>query len=84
MLETVATGIGSRELTKFCCDIAAIAALISSSRGGLIPQALHGRITVFALAVAGSKVAGTGFEKEQMGQIQVAFSLSCVVISLRL
>ncbi len=40
---------------------------------GLIPQFRHDGIGVLAVAAAGSKLDGTGFEKEQIGQIQVAF-----------
>lgn len=40
--------------------------------GGFIPQAKHGANGLCALAVAGSKFEGTGFEKEQIGQIHVA------------
>jgi hypothetical protein len=37
-----------------------------------MPQARHGGNGVCALAVCGSKLDGTGFEKVQMGQTQVA------------
>lgn len=37
-----------------------------------MPHAKHGANGVCALAVVGSKFAGTGFEKEHMGHIQVA------------
>lgn len=53
-------------------DRAAIAALRTCTSGGLIPQVRHGGMGVCAFAVPGSKLDGTGFEKEQMGQIQVA------------
>lgn len=39
---------------------------------GLMPQARHGGRGVWALAVVGSKLEGTGFEKLQMVQTQVA------------
>jgi hypothetical protein len=42
--------------------------------GGFIPQAKQGGRLVDGVAVPGSKVGGTGFENEQMGQIQVAFT----------
>lgn len=42
--------------------------------GGFIPHARQGGKGADAVAVPGSKVAGTGFEKEQIGQIQVAFT----------
>ena len=53
--------------------IPVIAALTTCTSGGLIPQARHGGSGVCAFAVVGSKFSGTGFEKEQIGQIQVAF-----------
>lgn len=49
-----------------------IAALRTRANGGLIPHAKHGGIGVFVLDAAGSKFEGTGFEKEQIGQIHVA------------
>lgn len=49
-----------------------IAALSTRANGGLIPHAKHGGKGVFALDVTGSKFEGTGFEKEQIGQIHVA------------
>lgn len=39
---------------------------------GLIPQARQGGRGIWAFAVAGSKFEGTGFEKLQMVQTQVA------------
>lgn len=51
----------------------AMAALRMCASGGLMPQAKHGGRGVWAVAVAGSKLDGTGFEKVQMGQIQVIF-----------
>lgn len=51
---------------------APIAALRMVVSGGLIPHARQGGKSVAALAVAGSKLVGTGLENEQMGQIQVA------------
>lgn len=39
-----------------------------------MPHARQGGRGVDAVAVTGSKVGGTGFEKEHMGQIQVAFT----------
>lgn len=38
-----------------------------------MPHARHGASEVCSFAVAGSKFEATGFEKEQMGQIHVAF-----------
>jgi len=38
-----------------------------------MPHARHGASEVYSFAVAGSKFAATGFEKEHMGQIHVAF-----------
>lgn len=49
-----------------------IAAFRTRASGGFIPQAKHGANGLCALAVAGSKFEGTGFEKEQIGQIHVA------------
>lgn len=53
---------------------ALIAAFKTVIKGGLIPHARHGGKWVVAVAVAGSKFEGTGFEKEQIGQIQVALT----------
>lgn len=53
---------------------AAIAAFSIVVNGGLIPQARHGGNGVEAVAVAGSKLEGTGLENEQIGQIHVAFT----------
>lgn len=39
-----------------------------------MPHARQGGRGVDAVAVTGSKVGGTGFENEHMGQIQVAFT----------
>lgn len=52
-------------------EMAAIAALTTCTVGGLIPQARHGGIGVRE-ASAGSKLDGTGLEKEQIGQTQDA------------
>lgn len=52
-------------------DIAAIAALTTCTVGGLMPHARHGGIGVRE-ARAGSKLEGTGFEKEHMGHTHVA------------
>lgn len=43
-------------------------------KGGLMPQARHGGSGTAAVAVAGSKFDGTALEKEQIGQIHVAFT----------
>ena len=51
---------------------ALIAALRTVVNGGLMPHARQGGKFVAALAVAGSKLDGTGLENEHMGQIQVA------------
>lgn len=51
-----------------------IAALRTVVNGGFIPHARQGGRFVDAVAVEGSKLEGTGFEKEQMGHIQVAFT----------
>ena len=52
-------------------EIAAMAALTTCMVGGLMPQARHGGMGVRE-ASAGSKLEGTGFEKEQIGQTQDA------------
>jgi len=49
-----------------------IAAFKTRLYGGLIPHAKHGGSGVCSGGVAGSKLEGTGFEKEQIGHIQVA------------
>lgn len=51
-----------------------MAALSTVVNGGLIPHARQGGRCVAAVAVAGSKLDGTGLEKEQIGQIQVALT----------
>lgn len=51
---------------------AASADFTTSISGGFIPHARHGGSGVRALAVAGSKLEGTGFENEHIGQTQVA------------
>lgn len=51
---------------------ALIAALSTVVNGGLIPQAKQGGKCVVALAVAGSKLDGTGLENVHIGHIQVA------------
>lgn len=48
-----------------------MAAFTTCTVGGLIPQARHGGIGVRD-ASAGSKLDGTGFEKEQIGHTQDA------------
>lgn len=63
---------GSKGTLAGRLDIAAIEAFVIWTSGGFIPQARHGGSGVFALAVAGSKLTGTGLEKEQMGHIHVA------------
>lgn len=57
---------------------AAIVAFNTIVRGGLMPHARQGGSGVEAVAVAGSKLEGTGFEKEQIGQTHVAFTFWCV------
>jgi hypothetical protein len=52
-------------------EMAAIAAFTTCIVGGLMPQARHGGIGVRD-ASAGSKLEGTGFEKEQIGHTQDA------------
>jgi hypothetical protein len=53
---------------------AAIAAFRIVVKGGLIPHARHGGNGVEAVAVAGSKLEGTGLEKEHIGHTHVAFT----------
>ena len=53
--------------------MAAMAALTTCTAGGLMPHARQGGIGVRE-ARAGSKLDGTGFEKEQMGHTQVALA----------
>jgi hypothetical protein len=52
-------------------DMPAIAAFTTCTVGGLIPHARHGGIGVRE-ANAGSKLDGTGLEKEHIGHTQVA------------
>jgi hypothetical protein len=49
-----------------------MAAFSTSVKAGLIPHAKHGGRGVWAFAVAGSKLDGTGLEKLQIEQTQVA------------
>lgn len=49
-----------------------MAAFSTCAKVGLIPQARHGGSVVWAFAAAGSKLDGTGLEKLQMVQTQVA------------
>jgi len=53
---------------------AAIAALTTWSSGGFIPHARHGGSGVCAFTAEGSKLEGTGFENEHIGQTHVALS----------
>lgn len=53
-------------------DMDAIAAFTTCTKEGLIPQARHGGRGVRSFAVLGSKLDGTGFAREHIGQIQVA------------
>ena len=66
--------MGAGELLR--PDAAAMAAFKTCGKVGLMPHAWHGGIGVLALAVAGSKLGGTGLEKVQMIQIHVAL-LGC-------
>lgn len=54
---------------------AAIVAFSTVVSGGFIPHAKQGGSGVDAVAVAGSKLDGTGLENEHMGQTHVAFTL---------
>lgn len=62
-------GLGTSRLTA-----EEIAAFKRVASGGFIPHARHGDIGVDALAVAGSKEAGSVFENEHIGQIQVGLA----------
>ena len=53
--------------------MAAMAALTTCTVGGLIPHARHGGMGVRD-ARAGSKLDGTGFEKEHIGHTHVALA----------
>lgn len=54
-------------------DMAAMAALTTCTVGGFIPQARHGGMGVRD-ARAGSKLEGTGLEKEHIGHTHVALA----------
>ena len=54
-------------------DMAAIAAFTTCTVGGFMPQARHGGMGVRD-ARAGSKLEGTGLEKEQIGHTHVALA----------
>lgn len=67
------TGRGVRRAGPGCLLVAfEIAAFRICARVGLIPHAKQGGSGVWALAVEGSKFDGTGLEKLQMVQTQVA------------
>lgn len=51
-----------------------IAALTTCTKGGAIPQARHGGMSVCSFAAVGSKFEGIGFENEHIGHIHVAFA----------
>ena len=59
---------------------AATAALSTIEKDGLIPQARHGGSGNNSVAVVGSKFAGTGLEKEQMGHTQVPMITAAVAV----
>lgn len=59
-----------------------MAALTTCTNGGLIPHARHGGNGVLAFAMAGSKLDGTGFEKEQIGHIHVALGSLVAVVGV--
>jgi hypothetical protein len=66
-------GRSGRGDTTDCLLVALfIAAFSTWVKAGLIPHARHGGRGVRALAVAGSKLEGTGFEKLQMVHTHVA------------
>lgn len=51
--------------------LAVMAAFSTSAKGGFIPQARHGGNGNDSVAMVGSKLEGTGFENEQIGQTHV-------------
>ena len=53
----------------------AMAAFRIWASGGLMPHAKHGGKGVLRLAVAASKLEGTGLEYEQIGQTHVALAV---------
>lgn len=63
---------GSGDTTDCLLVALFMAAFSTWVKAGLIPHARHGGRGVRALAVAGSKLEGTGFEKLQMVQTHVA------------
>jgi hypothetical protein len=68
-------GVGVRSTSSVCTErlaALAIAAFNTCVRGGFMPQAKQDSNGVCSLAVAGSKLEGTGFEKVQIGHTQVA------------
>ncbi len=50
---------------------AAMAAFSTRAKGGLMPQARHGGSGNESVAIVGSKLDGTGLEREQIGHTQV-------------
>jgi hypothetical protein len=73
-VERLSPGVGLDVAPAARLDIAAIAALTIWTSGGLIPQAWHGGRGVYWLAVDGSKLLGTGFDRPHIGHIHVAFT----------
>lgn len=54
--------------------LAAMAAFRTCENSGLIPHVRHGGSGKASVAMVGSKLEGTGFEKAQIEQIQVPLS----------
>ena len=61
-----------------CFTLAAIAAFSTREKGGLIPQAKHGGRENVSVAIVGSKLDGTGLEKEHMGHTHVPLTTGAV------
>ena len=59
--------------------MAATAAFNTRAKGGLIPQARHGGSGNASVAMVGSKLEGTGFENEHIGQTQVPTTTATIV-----
>lgn len=66
-------GRSGKGATTGCLLVALLMAAFSTCvKAGLMPHARHGGRGVWAFAVAGSKLEGTGLEKVQIVQTQVA------------
>jgi hypothetical protein len=58
-------------VSELCWTAAAIAAFRTWLNGGFMPQVRHAGMGEFEVAVLASKLDGTGFEKEHIGQTHV-------------